>query len=396
MALTDMMGNPQQRLVAREGMVVDVSTWNASHDYHALHRLRHNVSLHRPGVIAGLEVVAWDPPDNSVVINPGVAVDSEGHTVIVGEPQRFQLQTGDAGLLYLILQYREVPSGNGGSSANGNAGAGYLLEAYRIEERRDLPDGPFVELCRIQVSGGGAVVSDAADQDSPRPDEVDLRFRAAAGPLTAETIKVGIVPLEMTAEGQVLHFSGLMALLKAINTTTPYLGEYIGSVNLSQEIAECHLLVVAGRQSFTLAPEWVLVVKSFLDRGGVLLGEACGVGDNGGDDFRQSFLQLAERLEVEMTTIERGDRLLKSHHLFSQPPDGADGPALVATGVATGTATSGNLIYTNADYGCLWDGGRPDAPATRDTIRSATEFGVNMCVFASESVRRQSIRMVAQ
>ncbi|MCI0822787.1 MAG: hypothetical protein J4N34_05090, partial [Chloroflexi bacterium] len=124
--------------------------------------------------------------------------------------------------------------------------------------------------------------------------------------------------------------------------------------------------------------------------------EACGVGDNGGDDFRQSFLQLAERLEVEMTTIERGDRLLKSHHLFSQPPDGADGPALVATGVATGTATSGNLIYTNADYGCLWDGGRPDAPATRDTIRSATEFGVNMCVFASESVRRQSIRMVAQ
>ena len=65
MALTDMMGNPQERLVAREGMVVDVSTWNASHDYHALHHLRHNVSLHSPGVIAGLEVVAWDPPDNS-------------------------------------------------------------------------------------------------------------------------------------------------------------------------------------------------------------------------------------------------------------------------------------------------------------------------------------------
>lgn len=386
MALTDMMRSPQQRLVAQEGMVVDVSTWNASHDYHALHHLRHNVALHSPGVIAGLEVVAWDPPDNSVVINPGVAVDSEGHTVIVGEPQRFQLQTGDAGSLYLILQYREVPSGSGDSSAA--QGSGYLLEAYRVEERRELPDGPYVELCRIQVSGNGTAVSDAADPDSPRPDEVDLRFRKAAGTLAAETIKVGIIPLEMTPEGQILHFSGLMSLLKVINTTTPYLGEYIGSVNLSQEIADCHLLVVAGRQSFTLAPEWVLVVKSFLDRGGILLGEACGAGVTDSADFRQSFLELAVTLEVEMTTIERGHRLLKSHHLFAQAPDGADGPSLLAAG--------GNLIYSAGDYGCLWDGGRPDAPVTREIIRSATELGVNMGAYASESVRRQAVRMVAQ
>lgn len=388
MALTDMMGNPQERLVAQEGMVVDVSTWNASHDYHTQHHLRHNVALHSPGVIAGLDTVAWDPPDNSVVVNPGVAVDSEGHTIIVGQSQRFQLQTAEAGLIYLVLQYREVPSGNGNSSSGQTSAPGYLLEAYRIEERRDLPDGSYIELCRIQVSGSGASVADAADPDIPQADEIDLRFRRSAGPLATETIKVGIVPLEMTSDGQILHFSGLMSLLKSINTTTSYMGDYIGSVNLSQEIGECHLLVVAGRQSFTLAPEWVVVVKSFLDRGGVLMGEACGIGGNGSEDFRQSFLELADRLEVEMTTVERGDRLLKFHHLFAQAPDGADGPTLVAAG--------GNLIFTDADYGCLWDGGRPDAPATRDAIRSATEFGVNISAYASDSVRRQAIRMVAQ
>lgn len=387
MALTDMMGSPQQRLIAQEGMVVDVSTWNASHDYHALHHLRHNVSLHSPGIIAGLDAVAWDPPDNSIVINPGVAVDSEGHTIIVGEPQRFPLQTGDAGLIYLVLQYREVPSGNGDSPAS-NSGPGFVLEAYRVEERRDLPEGPYIELCRIQVSGSGSPVSDADDPDSPTADEIDLRFRRYAGPLAAETIKVGIVPLEMTSEGQILHQAGLMSLLKVINTTTPYLGEYIGSVNLSQEIADCHLLMVAGRQSFAFAPEWVEVVKSFLERGGVLFGEACGIGDNGSVDFRQSFLELADQLGAEMTTVERGHRLLKFHHLFAQAPDGADGATLVAAG--------GNLIYTDADYGCLWDGGRPDAPASRDAIRSATEFGVNMCAFSSESVRLQAVRMVAQ
>ena len=44
--------------------------------------------------------------------------------------------------------------------------------------------------------------------------------------------------LEMTPDGQIIHFSGLMSLLKAINTTTPYFGEYIGPVNLSQEIVD--------------------------------------------------------------------------------------------------------------------------------------------------------------
>ena len=77
MTLNDMVEKPQQRLVPHEGMVVDVSTWNDAHNYHSVNQQRHNVSLHSAGIVAGLEVVAWDPPDNTAIVNPGIAVDAE-------------------------------------------------------------------------------------------------------------------------------------------------------------------------------------------------------------------------------------------------------------------------------------------------------------------------------
>ena len=63
-----------------------------------------------------------------------------------------------------------------------------------------------------------------------------------------------------------LHANGIMGLLRAINLNTPYHGEFKGSINLSQEITDCDLLVVAGRQEFTLADEWIEVLRAFMER----------------------------------------------------------------------------------------------------------------------------------
>lgn len=388
MVLNDIVDNPQQRLIPHEGMVVDVNTWSAAHDYHSLHQQRHNMSMHSPGIVAGLEVVAWDPSDNSVVVNPGIAVDAEGHIVIVSQAQRFILQASEAGTIYLILQYREVPAGNYNDASSNGAEARYVMEAYRVEERRDLPDEPHIELARIQVNGTASPLTDAADPHLPRPNEIDIRFRRIAGARSTQSIRVGVIPLEMTSEGQILHANGVMGLLRAINLSTPYQGDFKGSINLSQEITDCDLLVVAGRQGFTLADEWIEVLRAFMERGGILFGEACGDNADESIPFRQSFIDLAERLTIEMTTVERGHWLFKSHYLFAQAPDGVNGPALIASG--------GGLIYSGGDFGCLWEGGRAENAATRERIRSAIELGVNLGAYASESVRMQSVRMVAQ
>ncbi|MCH8062978.1 MAG: hypothetical protein IH861_10795, partial [Chloroflexi bacterium] len=77
--------------------------------------------------------------------------------------------------------------------------------------------------------------------------------------------------------------------------------------------------------------------------------------------------------------------LFTSHYLFAQAPDGPDGSGVIVAG--------DGLIYSDSDYGCLWDGGRPDVPASREAIRSALELGTNLGVLSSSRVRTQSVRM---
>ena len=175
MSLTDVLKTPLHRLIPHEGLVIDVSTWDDAHQYHVANQRLHAMTMHNSGVVTGLEVVAWDPPDNSVVINPGIAVDSTGRTIVVGEPQRFQLQTDEAGTHYLVLQYREVPSDSGDASENGDSQPHHVLEAYRLEERSEAPDESYVELARVQISGNNNVVSEPADPYNPGPDEIDVR-----------------------------------------------------------------------------------------------------------------------------------------------------------------------------------------------------------------------------
>ena len=97
MPISDLYQQRSQRLVAHEGLVVDVATWSSAHDYHVSQQRSHSMTLHNAGVVAGLEVVAWEPADDSVVINPGVAVDSDGRVIVVSDPQRFRLQTRESG-----------------------------------------------------------------------------------------------------------------------------------------------------------------------------------------------------------------------------------------------------------------------------------------------------------
>ena len=109
------------------------------------------MAMHLPGVAVGLDVVAWHPPDKSVVIYPGVAVDSDGNTIVVGESQRFQLKTQDAGTAYLTLRYREVPQEMTQAPGEEEPQPAYILEAYVLEDRRQVPGPDEIELARIDI-----------------------------------------------------------------------------------------------------------------------------------------------------------------------------------------------------------------------------------------------------
>ena len=80
--MDDITKKPLRRLNPYRGLILDVNTWSAAHDYHREQQRLHVLAMHSPGVVAGLDVVAWNPPDSSVVIYPGVALDLEGHTIM--------------------------------------------------------------------------------------------------------------------------------------------------------------------------------------------------------------------------------------------------------------------------------------------------------------------------
>ena len=389
MSLDEMIKKPLRRLNPYRGLVIDVPTWSAAHDYHNTQRRLHAMSMHRAGVVTGLEVVGWNPPDGSVVIYPGLAVDHDGHTIIVGEPQRFQVQTGEAGTLQLVIQYREVADEMAHTGEGEEPQALYILEAYRLDGRLQIPEDDYIELARIQISGTGAAVIDAQNTLEPLPDEIDLRHRTVAGSRPLGQVAIGVVPLETTPDGAVRHQPGALNLIRNINATTEYRAEFKGQINLNQEITDCHILLMAGREEFALTEVWEGSLRNYLDRGGIIFGECCGAGESRVDQespFQRSFREMADRLGRPLVPIERRHPVFATPHLFAEPPEGIDGPAAMF-------GESG-IIYSDGDYGCLWDGGRPEKPASRSAIRSGVELGVNLAVYSYERTHGYSVRMV--
>ena len=122
--------------------------------------------------------------------------------------------------------------------------------------------------------------------------------------------------------------------------------------------------------------------------GGVLLGEACGADVDRFEDavaFRQSFGELAGKLGPDLGPVERGHSLLSSLHLFTSVPEGVDGPGLMIA--------NGGIVYSDGDYGCLWDGGWEKKPAPRESIRSGVELGVNLAAYSAQRSRRRSLKV---
>ncbi|RPI79057.1 MAG: hypothetical protein EHM41_24180, partial [Chloroflexi bacterium] len=97
---------PTKRIKPNDGLAITSSVWEEAHEYHRLTQRFHDRILHKHGIAIGLEVVASDPPDSSVYIMPGAAVDPEGELVLVPEAINFDFGS-TFGKLFLMLTYGE-------------------------------------------------------------------------------------------------------------------------------------------------------------------------------------------------------------------------------------------------------------------------------------------------
>jgi hypothetical protein len=173
-----------------KGFLTTEKDWNDAHKYHIDKRMLHNRLLHAPGVVAGymgdLRVAARARGDLSVEVQPGYAMDGQGHDLLLNDatikninPEEFRLpQT-----IYVVLRfYEELTDFIAYKENLEYKGHRRVLESCKVELSQTEPDiTREVELARIYLEKGANRVRDARDPDDPRANEIDMRFVPRAG-----------------------------------------------------------------------------------------------------------------------------------------------------------------------------------------------------------------------
>ena len=173
-----------------KGFLTTEHDWNDAERYHLEKRKLHNRCLHAPGVVAGyageLKVMARARGDLSIEIQPGYAIDGQGHDLVLWEtqiktivPEEYKLpQT-----LYVVLRFVEELTDFIAYKENLEyKGHRRVLEGCRVEISQTAPDlKQEVELARILLEKSATRVRDARDSADPRANEIDLRFVPRAG-----------------------------------------------------------------------------------------------------------------------------------------------------------------------------------------------------------------------
>ncbi|MHB0937070.1 MAG: DUF4159 domain-containing protein [Armatimonadota bacterium] len=356
---------------------IDAAIWRTAHDHHHEHRLLHASLVHRPGIVYGLEVLARG--ERTVVVAPGAVVDGDGRLILLQEPVSFEMD--EKGQFYITISYKQPFISESALTVGSGEKYYEFLEGREVRNTKDAPGGEAIELARIWRSNPEKPVKNAANPFDPGGDEINLLHRPVAFPHCYADVAVGELAYVPKSSGDSWkpNRAGLWSLLHEGNGRGFHL-EFAGPVNITADPLSPFpaLLYIAGGKGFQpLSAQQVDGLQRFLDRGGVLLGDA------GGEEFANQFKELATQLGAPMTELAAGHPLLKSHYVFSAAPAGAlDGKGFFMD-------EAGSVLLSTANYGAAWQGdiSKPGATDARERIRQAIEFGLNIVVHAAKRLR---------
>ncbi len=359
---------PIKRIKPVDGMAVTADVWEESHDFHRRSQSFHALLSHGPGIVTGLEVIASDPPDTSVYILSGVAVDPAGNGIVLPQPVTYDVGHDMAGVLYLLLSYGESRPRADRGDAEGGAPL-HIQTEFSVAATTTLPNTPFVELARVNRSSREATFKNARNPSSPGADEIDLRFRRDVG--APKEISVAVSYL-----GQVDHHKhgrGASYLAQALNQMGLYHISVEDNVGLGPNIATKTMVYLVGSDNFDIDKSIMNGLRNYVQRGmGTLFIEATD------PPAEQSFMNFLKATGMQPNPLKPGDRLLMHPYLFPAPPLGFENPDNSRIMVGEG------IIFDTSSYGLLWQGERRERPPTREDIRSAVEWGGNIISYAME------------
>jgi hypothetical protein len=349
------------RLEPRDGLVIDAEAWLVAHAYHDQSDSGHNLTAHGSGVLVGLEVLPAGGRRLGVL--PGAAIDPTGRLLVNPSPARIEIEeaVAHAGLVYIVLRRADAEADEDGR----------VKEDAIVQAVSALPEEGHVELARLDLGAQGNFTH-AADPRVPKPGEIDLRYRPAAGGHARGQVVVADLRLPDAGDG---HVGGGAALARAISVNGAYRARYAGEVRPGDPLGDVTVLYVSGSKEFSVNEGTTAWLKSFLESGGTLFGDGCHA--TPADPFGPAFDKLGKAVGRQLKRVVNGDRLLLAHHVFGAPP-----PGRVGTDVGLVLA-GGGVVYCASDYGCVL-AGAGDPPLHRAAIRAVEEFSTNLAATARE------------
>ena len=359
---------PAKRIQPVDGMAVTAEIWEEAHDYHRLSQQVHNLLSQGTGILLGLEVIASDPPDKSLYVMPGIAIDPSGETILIKEAVAYDLGLAQ-GELYLMLTYDESEP-YAVSEADQDAKLLRIQTQFGLTAVADPADTPGVELARIYRTDRESPLRDAENQAHPQANEIDLRFRQELTILSPTHVRVGIFSWGNDATSHLKGFSYLAQQLRNQGHINVWIDK---DITLDSRLRRYDLLYLVGHGNFEIPSEAMSAVYNYLQQGGTVFLESCRQGQEEDNRAAESTIKgMLESLGVEVSPVQRESPLLTTPHLFAVPPAGFEteqnSELLVGKGV----------ILSTYDYGCLWQGEQRQGAPSRADIRAAYEWGNNL------------------
>lgn len=376
---------PIRRIKPFDGMAVTAEVWEEAHEFHQQRERFHALFGHGAGILAGLQVLASDPPDSAVYILSGLAVDPAGQMIVLAQPLSYDLGVGQ-GTLHLVLSYGEAQTQP--TEQSGTPGILHIQSQFILEATQTLPSTPCVELARVRRPSRSTPITNAEDPLHPGPGEIDLRFRQNIGASPPKTVGLAVCYAGgTTGDAARRHGNGAKYLARSIKPARDVDVWLDDNVRLAptSNLPGYTLVYLVGQGNWKLSPDEMKALYAYLQGGGTVLMESCRH-DPAAGSADAAFLDLLASFGAKLGELSAGHPLLTEPFLFAAPPPGFE------TEHMPGPKVSEGVIWSTYDYGCLWQGERRGGPASREDIRAAMEWGSNLVAYALERRRNASKR----
>jgi hypothetical protein len=168
------------------GFFTTADDWTAEQSYHRWKMTHHNCGLHTPGILRNVanELSVLPAGGKVILVQPGAALDSEGHEIYLGAPRQLTVPDfAQATTVYVSLTYSESKTDRVENVQNpAYSGFTRVTELANLEIGILEPDNEKVlELARINVRAGMTTISAAIDPANPAGNEIDRRYVRFAG-----------------------------------------------------------------------------------------------------------------------------------------------------------------------------------------------------------------------